>query len=66
MRCEAPRADADRQHVSGNSTAGIYARGGGIYSGGNVTLTNSTVSGNSTRGEPSRHGGGIFGSDIPR
>ncbi len=39
--------------VSGNSTAGDYARGGGIYGGrdGAVTLTNSTVSGNSTAGD---------------
>ena len=46
--------------VSGNSTAGDYASGGGI-SGIDVTLTNSTVSGNSTAGDYAE-GGGICGS----
>ena len=36
--------------VSGNSTAGISADGGGIFADGAVTLTQSTVSGNSTAG----------------
>jgi Ca2+-binding RTX toxin-like protein len=45
--------------ISGNSTAGSYANGGGIFaSSGAVTLTNSTVSGNST-GERYANGGGI-------
>ena len=36
--------------VSGNSTAGESAGGGGIYSRGTMELTNSTVSDNSTDG----------------
>jgi hypothetical protein len=48
-----------RSTVSGNSTAGRYARGGGIYAYGDVTITHSTVSGNSTEGIFAR-GGGIF------
>ena len=39
----------DHATVIGNSTAGDFARGGGIY--GSVKLTNSTVSGNSTAGD---------------
>ena len=50
----------DHATVSGNSTAGMYADGGGIYAY-SVTLTNSTVSGNSS-GESD--GGGIGGSDV--
>ena len=47
--------------LSGNSTAGNGAHGGGIYtSSGSVTLTGSTLSGNSTAG--GAHGGGIFTS----
>ena len=42
----------DHATVSGNSTAGMYADGGGIS--GYVTLTNSTVSGNSTAGMTQR------------
>ncbi|MEM7315081.1 MAG: choice-of-anchor Q domain-containing protein, partial [Planctomycetota bacterium] len=43
--------------VSGNSTSGVNADGGGIFSNsGHVTLTSSTVSGNSS----GRDGGGIF------
>ena len=46
--------------VSGNSTAGYVAYGGGISAfNGSVTLTNSAVTGNSTGGEDSS-GGGIF------
>ncbi len=48
--------------VSGNSTAGDEANGGGI-SGGTVTLTNSTVSGNGTVGRGA-DGGGISGRDV--
>ena len=48
--------------VSGNSTSGIFARGGGIYATGDVSLTSSTVSGNSTTGR-SAHGGGILAYD---
>ena len=54
----------DQSTISGNSTWGDYAKGGGIYAGGgpftrgDVTLINSTVSGNSTAGE-SAYGGGI-------
>ncbi|MGI9457054.1 MAG: hypothetical protein ACR2NU_10855, partial [Aeoliella sp.] len=45
--------------LSGNSTAGDSARGGGIYtSSGAVTLTQSTLSGNSPAGD-SAGGGGI-------
>ena len=43
--------------VSGNSTAGERARGGGVSARGNVTLTGSTVSGNSTAGIGARGGG---------
>jgi len=46
-------------NVSGNSTAGFGADGGGIYSLGSLRLTQSTVSGNSTGGN-SADGGGIF------
>ena len=49
----------DHATVSGNSTAGDSAGGGGI-SGYDVTLTNSTVSGNSTTGDDAA-GGGIYG-----
>ncbi|MGD9508978.1 MAG: choice-of-anchor Q domain-containing protein, partial [Geminicoccaceae bacterium] len=51
--------------VSGNSTTGHFARGGGIfgYFGSDVTLINSTVSGNSTTGA-SAEGGGIYGTHI--
>ena len=46
----------DQSNLSGNSNAGEFADGGGLYaSSGSVTLTGSTVSGN--RG---RQGGGIF------
>ena len=45
--------------VSGNSTAGASADGGGILAYGAVTLTQSTVSGNSTAGERA-DGGGIW------
>jgi len=38
----------DRSTVSGNSTAGSRASGGGIFSTGDLTLTSSTISGNST------------------
>jgi len=49
----------DQSIVSGNSTTGSYARGGGVFAMGSVTLTQSTLSGNSTAGS-SAHGGGIF------
>ncbi len=49
----------DRSAVSGNSTMGVRARGGGIFSSGAVTLTNSTVSGNSTGGSYAA-GGGVY------
>jgi hypothetical protein len=46
--------------LSGNSTTGDAARGGGIFTfSGAVTLTNSTLSGNNTTGDLAR-GGGIF------
>ncbi|MFW5642318.1 MAG: choice-of-anchor Q domain-containing protein, partial [Roseicyclus sp.] len=48
--------------VAGNSTAGLFAWGGGV-SGSTVTLTNSTVRGNSTAGTNSQ-GGGIFGYET--
>ena len=45
--------------LSGNSTSGNFANGGGIHArSGAVTLTNSTLSGNSTSGR-SADGGGI-------
>ena len=43
--------------VSGNSTAGYGASGGGIKAVGTVTLTNSTVSGNSAVGADANFGG---------
>lgn len=47
--------------VSGNSTEGVGARGGGIFSSGaNLVLTGSTVSENSTSNFLA-HGGGIYG-----
>jgi len=49
----------DRSTVSGNSTTGEFAFGGGVYARGAVTLLESTVSGNSTSGYASS-GGGIF------
>ena len=49
----------DHVTVSGNSTAGSDADGGGIC-GYDVTLTDSTVSGNSTAGDYA-DGGGIYG-----
>jgi hypothetical protein len=45
--------------LSGNSTTGDNASGGGVY--GAVTMTNSTISGNSTAGV-STNGGGVFGN----
>ena len=45
--------------VSGNSTAGNSAWGGGVFTNGNVTLTSSTVSGNSTAGNNAA-GGGVY------
>jgi hypothetical protein len=49
--------------VSGNSTAGNFAKGGGIYARtGAVTLTGSTVSGNQVTGINSE-GGGVFLDD---
>ncbi|TWU24605.1 choice-of-anchor Q domain-containing protein [Bythopirellula polymerisocia] len=47
--------------LSGNSTAGTLARGGGIFSLGSVSLISSTLSGNSTAGNYA-HGGGIYTS----
>jgi predicted outer membrane repeat protein len=44
--------------VSGNSTAGSFSPGGGIWADRDVTLIQSTVSGNSAGG--GSHGGGIF------
>ncbi len=49
----------DQSTISGNTTAGEYADGGGIFSYGSVTLTSSTISGNSTTGDGAG-GGGIF------
>ena len=48
--------------ISGNSTTGDKADGGGIYAA-NLTLTQSTVSGNSTAGSNAL-GGGIFASTL--
>ena len=49
----------DQSTVSGSSTTGDRAHGGGIFSTGAVVFTSSTISGNSTAGE-SASGGGIF------
>jgi hypothetical protein len=49
----------DRSTVSGSSTIGQIAGGGGIFAIGSVTLTQSTVGGNSTSGSDAM-GGGIF------
>ena len=49
----------DRSTITGSSTEGVIARGGGVFAQGNVTLTNSTVSGNSTAGDFA-NGGGVF------
>jgi hypothetical protein len=49
----------DQSTVSGNSTEGTGAHGGGIFSNGTATLTESTVSGNSTAGYVAP-GGGIM------
>ena len=40
--------------VSGNSTGGLNADGGGIYTNTTATLTNTTVSGNTTKGANAR------------
>ena len=53
----------DQSTVSGNSTAGSGAHGGGIFACGAVTLTQSTVSGNSTAGI-NAYGGGILPSAL--
>ena len=45
--------------VSGNSTAGQFADGGGILAGGAVTLTQSTVTDNHAM-HASAMGGGVF------
>jgi CSLREA domain-containing protein len=51
--------------VSGNSTQGDNAWGGGIDAVGQVTLTSSTVSGNSTQGANARGGGiGALGVEL--
>ena len=51
----------DQSTISGNSTEGVGAQGGGIFSSGDVTLTSSTLTGNSTTGYGAQ-GGGIFSS----
>jgi hypothetical protein len=52
--------------ITGNSTQGKLAAGGGIYlPGGNLTVSNSIISGNSTAGLFAP-GGGIFASDLGR
>ncbi|TWU24578.1 choice-of-anchor Q domain-containing protein [Bythopirellula polymerisocia] len=45
--------------ISGNSTTGILAHGGGVYTLSPLTLNNSTVSGNDTTGLFS-YGGGVY------
>ena len=52
----------DQSTVSGNSTEGSRANGGGISSSGSLTLISSTVSGNSTEGDSFADGGGISSS----
>ena len=50
--------------VSGNSTAGSNADGGGTYArSGAVTLTNSTLSGNQVTGT-NTDGGGVWVDDL--
>jgi hypothetical protein len=51
--------------VSGNSTTGSQAVGGGIYAAGAIALTQSTISGNSTTGAAAG-GGGVFVSGLVR
>ena len=46
--------------ISGNSTTGLGADGGGIFAVGDVTVTSSTISGNSSR----CGGGGISGGNC--
>ena len=43
--------DLTNSTISGNSTSGNSAVGGGVFASGTATLTNSTVSGNSTLGD---------------
>ncbi len=57
IRAENSDVTLTNSTVSGNSTSGTRAHGGGIYAN-TATLTNSTVSGNSTTGI-SAEGGGI-------
>jgi len=47
----------DQSTISGNSTTGDFAIGGGIYAYGNLTLMGSMISGNSTTGSGSLGGG---------
>ena len=47
----------DQSTVTGNSTTGRYAEGGGVFTRGGITLTGSTVSGNSTTGYGADGGG---------
>jgi len=49
----------DRSTISGNSTGGSYASGGGVFALGNLTLSGSTIRNNSTSGD-SAYGGGLF------
>ena len=47
----------DSSVITGNSTTGDDARGGGVFVYGYIEVTNSTVSGNSTSGDGARGGG---------
>ena len=49
----------DRSTITGNSTGGTYAAGGGVFASGNLTLTGSTISGNQTAGSMA-DGGGLY------
>ena len=45
--------------ITGNSTTGNFAHGGGIYTNGNLTIKDSSITSNSTTGTQSA-GGGIY------
>lgn len=49
----------DNTTITGSSTVGDDAGGGGIFSEGNLTLIDSTISHNTTQGDLA-HGGGIY------
>lgn len=50
--------------ITGNRTTGWNADGGGVYSVGDLALTDSMVSGNSTAGDYAQGGGVLFVRDV--